>query len=124
MINPQVRLFRLRLALKSYSLPPPRRITFSSFVCLLATLRKNFRKDLREMFREGWQWPSEQISKFRWRFGHRLDTGIVFRIRHYWEIQKVVNGHKSAAHTDSLAGDTCNACLGGGMRCPSVSTFL
>jgi len=23
--------------------------------------------------------------------GHRLDTGIVFRIRHYWEIQKVVN---------------------------------
>jgi len=24
---------------------------------------------------------------------HRLDTGIVFRIRHYWEIRKVVNGH-------------------------------
>jgi len=23
----------------------------------------------------------------------RLDTGIVFRIRHYWEIRKVVNGH-------------------------------
>jgi len=23
---------------------------------------------------------------------HRLDTGIVFRIRHYWEIRKVVNG--------------------------------
>jgi len=21
---------------------------------------------------------------------HRLDTGIVFRIRHYWEIRKVV----------------------------------
>ena len=31
---------------------------------------------------------------------HRLDTGIVFRIRHYWEIRKVVNGHKSADHTD------------------------
>jgi len=31
----------------------------------------------------------------------RLDTGIVFRIRHCWEIRKVVNGHKSAAHTDS-----------------------
>jgi len=28
---------------------------------------------------------------------HRLDTEIVFRIRHYWEILKVVNGHKSAA---------------------------
>jgi len=24
---------------------------------------------------------------------HRLNTGIVFRIRHYWEIRKVVNGH-------------------------------
>jgi len=24
---------------------------------------------------------------------HRLDTGIVFQIRHYWEIRKVVNGH-------------------------------
>jgi len=28
---------------------------------------------------------------------HRLDRGIVFPIRHYWEIRKVVNGHKSAA---------------------------
>jgi len=25
---------------------------------------------------------------------HRLDTGDVFRIRHNWEIRKVVNGHK------------------------------
>jgi len=24
---------------------------------------------------------------------HRLDTGIVFRIRQYWEIRKVINGH-------------------------------
>ena len=23
--------------------------------------------------------------------GHRLNVGIVFRIRHYWEIRKVVN---------------------------------
>ena len=28
---------------------------------------------------------------------HRLDTGLVFRIRHYPQIRKVVNGHKSAA---------------------------
>jgi len=35
---------------------------------------------------------------------HRLDTGIVFRICHYWEIRKVVNGDKSAAHTDSPDG--------------------
>jgi len=25
--------------------------------------------------------------------GQFLDTGIVFRIRQYWEIRKVVNGH-------------------------------
>jgi len=37
---------------------------------------------------------------------HRLDTGIVLRVRHYWEIRKVVNGHKSAAHTDSPDGGT------------------
>jgi len=24
---------------------------------------------------------------------HRLDRGIVFQIRHYWEIRKVSNGH-------------------------------
>ena len=34
---------------------------------------------------------------------HCLDTGIVFRIRHYWEIRKVVNGHKSAAASSHLS---------------------
>ena len=29
---------------------------------------------------------------------HRLDTGIVFRIRHYWKVRKVVNEHKSHLH--------------------------
>jgi len=24
---------------------------------------------------------------------HRRDTGIVFRIHHYWQIRKIVNGH-------------------------------
>jgi len=43
---------------------------------------------------------------------HRLDTGIFFRIRHYWEIWKVVNGRKSAAHTDLADGGTGKACLG------------
>jgi len=54
----------------------------SLFVCLLATSRKNFRMDLHEIFRKVWQWASEQMVKFRWRSPHRLDTGIVFRIRH------------------------------------------
>jgi len=35
-----------------------------------------------------------------------MDTGIVFWICHYWEIEKVVNGHKSAARTDSPDGGT------------------
>jgi len=52
---------------------------------------------------------------------HHLDTGIDFRIRHYWEIGKVVNGYKSASHSDSQDGGTGKTCLGGGMRCPSVS---
>ena len=29
----------------------------------------------------------------RLNFGGGKDTGIVFRIRHYWEIRKVVNGN-------------------------------
>ena len=33
-------------------------------VCLLATLCKNFRMDLHEIFREGWQWANEQMIKF------------------------------------------------------------
>jgi len=33
-------------------------------VCLLATLLKNFRTDLHEIFREAWQWAIEQIVKF------------------------------------------------------------
>jgi len=70
------------------------------FVCLLATLGKNFRTDLHEIFREGLQWPINKRLNFGGDPDHRLDTGIVFRIRHYWEIKKVVNGHKSAAHTD------------------------
>ena len=63
----------------------------SLFVCLLATLCKNFQMDLHEIFREGWQGASEEIIKFWW---HRLNTEIVFQIR---EIRQVVNGHKSAA---------------------------
>ena len=35
-------------------------VMFSSlFVCLLATLHKNFGTDFHEIFREGWQWANE-----------------------------------------------------------------
>jgi len=43
---------------------------------------------------------------------HRLDRGVVFLIRHPWEIRKVVIGHKSAAHADSVDGSTGKTCFG------------
>jgi len=66
-------------------------------VCLLATLRRGFQTDLHEIFREGWQWLMNKLLNFVGDPVHRLDTGIVFRIRHYWETRKVVSGQKSAA---------------------------
>ena len=63
---------------------------FSSLsLWLFATSRKNFRTDLHEIFSEGWQWTNEQMLNFGGDPDHRLHTGIVFRIRHYWEIRKV-----------------------------------
>jgi len=44
------------------------------FVCLLAILRKNFRTDLHEIFREGWQWANEEMIKF-WRWWSGLPSG-------------------------------------------------
>jgi len=37
--------------------------------------------------------PKNKRLNFGGDLDHRLDTGIVFRIRQYWEIPKVVNGH-------------------------------
>ena len=59
--------------------------------------------------------------------GHRLDTGIVFRIHHCWEIRKLLT--ESFVRTDSPDGvsgygDTGKMCLGRGMHCPSASSFL
>jgi len=34
---------------------------------------------------------------------HRLDTGIVFRVRHYWERRKVVNGHSLILNRQTAA---------------------
>jgi len=35
----------------------------------------------------------------------------------------VVNRHKSAAHTDTPDGGTGKTYIGGGMHCPSASSF-
>jgi len=40
-------------------------------VFLLVTLWKNFGMDLHEIFREGWQWASKQMTKFWWCPDHR-----------------------------------------------------
>jgi len=49
-----------------YKLLPPPRFCFRRCLCAcpLATLRKNFRTDLHEIFNEGWQWASEQTITF------------------------------------------------------------
>jgi len=61
--------------------------------------------------------PLNKCLNFGGDTDHRLDTGIVFRIRHYWEIRKVIKGHKSAAHTDSPDGGTGKTGVGGGALC-------
>ena len=38
-------------------------------------------------------WPVNKWLNFGDDPDYRLDTGIVFRIRYYWEIRTVVNGH-------------------------------
>jgi len=104
------------------------------FICLLATLRKNFRTDLHEIFREGWQWASEQMMIFWWRSGYRLDTGTVFRVRHSWEIRKVVSNDcaarrcspRHAAATGRHRHINCDVITspahGGDMYCHSASS--
>jgi len=38
-----------------------------------------------------------------------------------WKV--VINGHKSVAHNDAPDGDNSKTCLGGGMYCPSASSY-
>jgi len=51
--------------------------------------------DLHEIFRKGWQWDGSMNKRLQ--LGgdpdHRLATGVVFQIRHYWEVRKVINEH-------------------------------
>ena len=79
---------------------PAKEVMFSSLfvclsVCLSATLRKKIWTDLHEIIREGWQWANEQTIRFWWRSG---------------------------PYTDPYS-DTGKTCLGGGMHCPSASSF-
>ena len=69
-------------------------------------MNKKILTDLHEFSGKVGNGPMNKRLNFGGDPGHRLDTGIVFQIRQYWEIRKVVNGHKSAAHTDSPDGCT------------------
>jgi len=71
-------------------LPSPRSICFRRClfvylsICLLATLRKNVLTDLREIFREGWQWLNfggnpDQGSGYGSRYGYGSGSGFVSR---------------------------------------------
>jgi len=53
---------------------------------------------------------------------HRPDAGIVIRICHCWEIPKMVNV-RTFIHTDSPDGGTAKTRIGGGMHCPSASSY-
>ena len=94
------------------------------FVCLLLTLLKNFQTDLQEIFREGWQWPNEQMVKFLVAIWITVwIQGLLSRfvtIRRYGKSLT----DKSAAYTDLPDGGTSKTCLGVGMHCPSASSFL
>jgi len=94
-------------------------------VCLLATLRKNVRTDLHEMFTEGWQWANEQNG---W---------ILVAIRFTVWIQGLFSGFVTIGRYGTWLltdinlllilichGDTGKTCLGGGMYCPTASSFL
>ena len=78
--NNRLNFWRHKPPQRLYLSPPRRKWNRrSSFVCLLATLRKNFWTDLHEIFTEGWQWANEQMIKFWWRSGSRIRIATLVR---------------------------------------------
>jgi len=79
-------------------LPPPRKIWFRR--CLfVSNYVQNFQTDLQEIFREGWQWASEQMIKF---------LAILNRFARWWD----------------LYCNTGMTWLGRGIRCSSASSYV
>ena len=77
------------------SLPPPRRMLIV-VVCLFVNnfagkkTSEQICMKFSEKVRNG---PVDKCSNSGGDEDHHLDTGIVFWIRYYWRIRKVVNGH-------------------------------
>jgi len=142
-----------RLKIRTYDsidlgvlLPPPRMLCFHrcfSVVCLLATLRKNLRTDLHEIFRKGWQSAIEQMTQCWWRSGSPSgyrdcfpDSSLlgdtessINRLRcATLQCRACTNRHRHSNYDviTSLAHDRQlrQTCLGGGMRCPSASSYI
>jgi len=82
-------------------------LSVSLFVCLLATLRKNFRTDLHEISGERWQETNEQMVKFCWRSESQMQSESQIR----------------NLDPDPLR-HTSTTCLGGGLHCPSASSLF
>jgi len=76
-------------------------------------------------FQGRFQWAIEQTVKFWRRFGWPSRYSDCFPDSSLLgdSLRKVVNGHKSAAHTHSLDGGTGKTCPGGGVHCPSASSY-
>ena len=95
-------------------------------ICMLTTLRKNFRPDLHEVFRVSWQWDNEHNIKFWRRSGSPCGCRDCFTDS---SLLGVVDEHKSRSISNRFARwrewyrDTCTMWLGGGMHCPSASSF-
>ena len=123
-------------------LPPPRSICFRRClsVCLLATLRKNFRTDLHEIFSEGWQWASQQMCTFWWQSGSLSGYRNCFpNLSLMGDTESGINRLRCAtlqcmartsrhrhSNYDVITSPSHNrqprqTCLGGGMHFPSAS---
>jgi len=76
------------------SFPTPRTICFRRClsVCLLATLCKNLERICMNFSGKVGNGPMNNWLNFVGDLDHRLDTRVVFWIRHCWEMWKVVNG--------------------------------
>ena len=112
-------------------------------VCLLAILRKNFRTDLHEVFRESWQWADKQTIGFWWRsgspYGNRdcfLDSPLsedtesgINRLRCATLLCRVCTRRHRHSHYDVTTSPVHDrqprqTCLSGGMHCTSASIVL
>jgi len=122
---------RLLLAERFVLLPPLGRLCGSRClsICLLATLRKMSQTNLHEIFRESWQWAKEQIIKFWWQSGSPYGYRDCFP-------DLLLLGNTESGINLTLQCTACTSrrrhsnydvitspALGGGMHCPSASSF-